>query len=108
MSKKNGLRERFLAAVNDEAMVSTELGDVLVVGLTTKAKDRMQQAALAGGAWRVPLLLDCCLDPATRAPLFTESDDIGAIPAKYTEPLIDKALELAAVRAEEVEELEGN
>ncbi len=109
MASKNGdLRQRFFALKLDERTVQTEAGKVLVRAATTRGKDRLQQAVLAGTPWRETILREQCFHPRTREPLFTDDDDLGALPSRVTEPLIDAYIELSAITNEEVEELEGN
>ncbi len=107
MAKKT-TRERMLAATLNEAKVKTEVGTVLVRGTSTQGKDRLQAAALEGTSWRAPLLREHCFDPDTREPLFEDGDDVGAIPSRVTEPLVDAIVRLSGMTADELEELEGN
>lgn len=104
-----GLKDSILALTPETREVETAAGTVLVRGITLAAKDAIQRAAAEGLAWRGILLLHCCLDPATKQPLFAASDldGLNALPQDL-ECIVDAALELSAMKRLEVEELEGN
>jgi hypothetical protein len=103
-----GVRDKILAAKVAERVVTLPEGKVLVRGPTIAARDAMQLAAVRKESWRESVLRSCCFDPKSGEPLFEEADELRAIPAHVTEPLIEAVLELAAFTTEEIEELEGN
>lgn len=103
-----GVREKILARKVPEKIVALADGKVLVRAPTIAAKDAMQLAAARGESWRASVLRSCCFDPKSKEPLFEEGDDIVAVPAHITEPLIEAVLDLAVLTQADMDELEGN
>jgi len=82
-------------------------GEVVTVrGLTTRGKDELQEAAMNGQGFRAAILRATCY--LNGKPLFKADDDVGNIPSHLTEDLVNAAIELAAMTAAEVDELEKN
>ena len=100
------VKAALLGASVPEETVELGGGSVTVRGLTIHGRDVLEKAMLEGQSFRPALLrAGCYVDGEL---LFTDDDDVGAIPAGVAEPLIDAALRVSAITPEEAEELEGN
>lgn len=99
-------REALFGSVLPEETVEVGGESVVVRGLTAAGRDVIEFAVRAGESFRPALLRATC--HVGDEPLFTEDDDVGAIPAHIAEPLVEAAIRVSALTLAEAEELEGN